>query len=165
MMSHKHFFSSTNSLQVCLASDVCLCAWVCAPTYLCGWHRYVMPGLRLSVQWSRRGDHAVFWVDAEELLYICVPRDHVPTYHIDKMMLLHMKDKHQKLSVNIIVCVLRSWTSSFFKSKAELIIKQSLFERYYLFIVALGKLFKTLQKSDNSHSPITTWSLCVCVCV
>lgn len=49
-----------------------------ARTDLCGWHRYVMPGLRLSVQWFRRGDQSIFWVDAKEPLYICVLRDHVP---------------------------------------------------------------------------------------
>lgn len=38
-----------------------------------------MPVLRFSVQRSHRGDHAVFRVDGEELLDICVPRDHVPT--------------------------------------------------------------------------------------
>lgn len=37
-----------------------------------------MPGLRLSVQWFRRGNQAILWVDAEESLYICVLRDHVP---------------------------------------------------------------------------------------
>ncbi len=42
-----------------------------------------MPGLSLSVQRFRRGDHAVFCIDVEELLYICVQRDHVPVGRIN----------------------------------------------------------------------------------
>ena len=52
-------------------------------TDLCGWHGYVMPVLCFSVQLSHRGDHAVFCVDGEELLDICVPRDHVPTRRVN----------------------------------------------------------------------------------
>lgn len=46
-------------------------------TYLYSWHRDVMPGLGLSVQGSSGSDHAILWVDAEELFYISVSWDHV----------------------------------------------------------------------------------------
>ena len=61
----------------------CLCISGRILTDLCGRHRYVMPVLRFSVQRFHRDDHAVFRVDAEELLDICVPRDHVPTRRVN----------------------------------------------------------------------------------
>lgn len=70
--AHTHLWAS-------FSSDVCVCVCVNIHTYLCSWHRDVMPGLHFSVQWSRRGNHAVLCVNAEELLYVCVPRYHIPT--------------------------------------------------------------------------------------